>query len=81
MSLIAASGHCHQQRFAVNVWVSIVHYFLFGSYLLPSGPVHWFTSTFLEEKPPEFLEKPTFSLKGKHMVPARCDWAHFALPV
>ena len=31
----AASVHCHQQRFLVNVWAGIVNDFLIGPYLLP----------------------------------------------
>jgi hypothetical protein len=53
----AASVHCQQQRFAVNVWAGIVHDFLTGPYLLPSrlsAQIYW---VFLEEMLPKFLEE------------------------
>ena len=52
-TLLAASVHWHQQRFAVNVWAGIARDFLIGPYLLPrwlSAHICW---VLLEEKLPE----------------------------
>ena len=72
-TLIAASPHCHLQRFAVNFWASIVHEFLIGPYLLPRRLSIQIYRMFLEEKLPEMLEEIPLAFKEKRMVPGRCD--------
>ena len=60
----AASVHYHQQRFAVNIRVGIVHDFLIGPYLLPrqlSAQIYW---VFLQEKLPEMMEEILLALRG-----------------
>lgn len=64
-----ASVHCHQQRFPVNIWAGIVHDFLIGPYLLPSGLNVQIYQVFLEEMLPELLQEISLSLRT-NMVPA-----------
>jgi hypothetical protein len=74
----AASVHCHQERFAVNVWAGIVPDCLIGVYLLPSwlsAQIYW---VFLEEMLPEFLEAVSLSVRRNMWFQQDGAVAHFA---
>lgn len=66
----AVSVHCHQQCFAVNVWMGIVYDFLIGPYLL--------SHVFLREKLPEMQEEIQLALGGKTWFQHDRAAAHFA---
>jgi hypothetical protein len=66
----AASVHCHQQRFVVNVWAGIVNDFYSGPYLLCQWHSAQIYRVFLEEKLPEMLEEIPLSVK-RNVVPVQ----------
>jgi hypothetical protein len=77
----AASVHCHQQHFVVNVWVGNVNDFLIGTYLLPQQLRAEIYQVCLEEKLPEMLEDILPSIRRNMWFQQGRAAAHFACQV